>query len=245
MGKIEFELKVPTSMSSIKLGDYQKYIKIVQGFKEDEDSEDFLKLKMLEIFCGVELKDSYKLPISVFDGAIKQVQECLMEKTPHIRRFFFTDPEGGTPVEFGFIPKLDDMSFGEYVDLDSTINDMQTIHRAMAVLYRPITEREKDADEIKEDKGYNEYEDLMEDMPLSVALGALVFFYRLGMKLSKYTTASSLKQLAKTPERLLDLEKKLLEQSGVGINQYMLLLEETSSNLMRLPNSHSGSVLYG
>ena len=120
MSKIEFELSVPTSMSSIKLGDYQKYIKIVNGFKEGEDSEDFLKLKMLEIFCGVELKDSYKLPISVFDGAINQVQSCLMEKTPLIRRFFFTAPDDSTPVEFGFIPKLDDMSFGEYVDLDST-----------------------------------------------------------------------------------------------------------------------------
>ena len=245
MGKIEFELRVPADMSSITLGDYQKYVKIVQGFKEGEDSEDFLKLKMLEIFCGVELKDSYKLPISVFEGAINQVQACLLEETPLHRRFTFNTPKGDTPVEFGFIPKLDDMSFGEYVDLDTTITDMDTLHRSMAVLYRPITNRKKDAYSIEDYEGYHKYADLMKDMPLNVSLGALVFFYRLGMKLSKYTTVSSLKQLATTPERLLALEKKLLEQNGVGINQYMHLLEETSSNLTRLPSSHSGNVLYG
>ena len=38
-------------------------------------------------------------------------------------------------VEYGFIPNLDDMSFGEYVDLDTYIGDWQNIHRAMAVLY--------------------------------------------------------------------------------------------------------------
>jgi hypothetical protein len=44
-------------------------------------------------------------------------------------------------VEYGFIPNLDDMSFGEYVDLDTYLGDWQNIHRAMAVLYRPIREK--------------------------------------------------------------------------------------------------------
>lgn len=236
--KIELNLKVPVSMSSIKLGDYQKYIKIVQGFKEEEDSDDFIKLKMLEIFCGVELKDSYKLPISVFDGAIEKVISCLNEKTPLIRRFHMTGPNGEVPVEFGFIPDLSAMSFGEYVDIDSQINDLQNLHNVMAVLYRPITESKKESYSIMEYDGYEKSAELMKDMPLDVALGALVFFYRLAMKLSKYTSLSSLKQLSTEPHKLLDLERTLLEQNGVGINRYMRLLEETSQGLMRLPESH-------
>ena len=243
--KIELNLKVPVSMSSIKLGDYQKYIKIVQGFKEGEDSDDFIKLKMLDIFCGVELKDSYKMPISVFDGAIEKVASCLNEPTPHIRRFHMTGPNGEVPVEFGFIPDLSSMSFGEYVDIDSQINDLQNLHKVMAVLYRPITEAKGESYKIKEYEGYEGNEELMKDMPLDVALGALVFFYRLGMKLSRYTTVSSLKRLSKDPHKLLDLEKILLEQNGVGINLYMRLLEETSQSLMRLPGSHFESVLPG
>lgn len=236
--KIELELKVPVSMSSIKLGDYQKYIKIVNGLKDDEGSDNFLRLKILEIFCNVELKDSYKLPLSVFDSAINKVLDCLNEETPLIRRFYITGPEGETPVEFGFIPNLHEMSFGEYVDLDTQITDLQNIHKAMAVLYRPIIEKKKDAYKIAPYEGHEKTEELMRDMPLDVALGALVFFYRLGMKLSKYTTVSSLKQLSKDPHRLLDLERTLLEQNGVGISLFMRLLGETSQSLMQLPQSH-------
>jgi len=236
--KLELELKVPVSMASIKLGDYQKYSKIVKQAEKDEESDDFIKLKMLEIFCGLELKDSYKLPLSVFEGAINQTVQCLNEQTPLLKNFHMTDQEGGNAVEFGFIPKLDDMSFGEYVDLDSTISDIDTLHRAMAVLYRPIVEKKKDAYRIKDYEGYHDYADLMKDMPLNVALGALVFFYRLGIKLYKYTTDSLLKQLETSPQQRLDLEKKLLEQNGVGTSLYTRLLEETSSSLMRLPSSH-------
>lgn len=243
--KIELNLKVPVSMSSIRLGDYQRYIKIVQGFKEGEDNDEFLRLKMLEIFCGVELKDSYKLPISVFDGAIDKVASCLNESTPLIRRFHMTGPNGEVPVEFGFIPNLQEMSFGEYVDIDSQINDLQKLHNVMAVLYRPITESKKESYKIKDYEGYDYSAELMKDMPLDVALGALVFFYRLGMKLSRYTSLSSLKQLSKEPHKLLDLERTLLEQNGVGISRYMRLLEETSQGLMRLPESHFESALPG
>jgi len=240
--KLEFELKVPHSMSSIKLGDYQKYVKIVKQAEKDEDSDDFLKLKMLEIFCNLPLKDSYQLPLSVFDGAIAQTLKCLNEKTPLIKTFHMTDMDGDHAVEFGFIPNLYDMSFGEYVDLDSTISDMDTLHKAMAVLYRPIVEKKKDAYSVMGYEGFDKYSDLMKDMPLDVALGSLVFFYRLGMKLSKYTMGSSLKQAGMDRQQRLDLEKKLLLLNGVGTSQYMRLLEEMSQSLMRLPSSHLQSV---
>jgi hypothetical protein len=243
--KLEFELKVPHSMSSIKLGDYQKYVKIVKQAEKDEDSDDFLKLKMLEIFCNLPLKDSYQLPLSVFEGAIAQTINCLNEKTPLIKTFHMTDMDGDHAVEFGFIPNLNDMSFGEYVDLDSTISEMDTLHRAMAVLYRPIVEKKKEAYSVMKYEGFHEYAELMKDMPLDVALGALVFFYRLGIKLSKYMMGSSLKQLEMTPQQRLDLEKKLLLLNGVGTNQYMRSLEEMSQGLMRLPNNHLENVSAG
>jgi hypothetical protein len=240
--KLEIELKVPHSMSSIKLGDYQKYSKIVKQSEGDENSDDFLKLKMLEIFCGLTLKESYQLPISVFEGAIAQTLNCLNEKTPLIKTFHMTDMDGDHAVEFGFIPNLYDMSFGEYVDLDSTISDMDSLHKAMAVLYRPIAEKKKDAYRVMDYEGFDRYSDLMKDMPLDVALGALVFFYRLGMKLSKYMMGSSLKQAGMDPQQRLDLEKKLLLLNGVGTSLYMRSLEEMSQSLMRLPSSHLQSV---
>ena len=49
----------------------------------------------------------------------------------------------GDEVEFGFIPKLDNISLGEFVDLDSYMSDWDNMHKAMAVLYRPVTFRKK------------------------------------------------------------------------------------------------------
>jgi hypothetical protein len=76
----------------------------------------------------------------------------------------------------------------------------------------------------------------MQNMPASVALGALVFFYRLGMKLSKHTMDYSLKQM--TEEQLQQVESKFLEANGVGINHFMQSLEEMSHALTKLPKSH-------
>ena len=45
----------------------------------------------------------------------------------------------------GFVPKLDDITLGEYVDIESNISDWQKdAHKAMAVLYRPVNFKAKD-----------------------------------------------------------------------------------------------------
>jgi hypothetical protein len=80
----------------------------------------------------------------------------------------------------------------------------------------------------------------MKYMPVNVALGAAVFFYRLGMKLSTLTLKSSLKEL--TQEQLLQAEKKFLDENGVGINQFMQSLEAMSQSLTKLPTYHSTNV---
>jgi hypothetical protein len=110
------------------------------------------------------------------------------------------------------------------------------MHKAMAVLFRPITKKRKDLYDIEEYDGSDKYADYMKYMPLNVALGAVVFFYRLGMKLSRHTMSSSLSQMTKDQQS--QVEKAFLERSGIGINQFMQLLEEMSQSLMKLPGSH-------
>ena len=41
-------------------------------------------------------------------------------------------------VEYGFIPDLDEVSLGEYIDLDNNASKWEQMHVAMNVLYRPI-----------------------------------------------------------------------------------------------------------
>ena len=85
-------------------------------------------------------------------------------------------------VEYGFIPDLDDMSFGEYMDLDTFIGDNENIHRAINVLYRPIKLKKGDRYVI-EDYDTNTSEEA-KNFPLDAVLGAIVFFYTLGKDLS-------------------------------------------------------------
>ena len=225
----KFTLEVPKELSAITLQQYQKYLKVMEGNEDAEDTE-FINLKVLEIFCGVTMKEAYKLPLAEFSFIINHIVEIFKEDTPLQRDFTLTDPQGNS-VTFGFIPKLDDISLGEFIDLDNYIGDWQEIHKAMAVLYRPITFRKGDLYLIEDYEGSVKYAEVMKDAPVNVALGSVVFFYRLGNVLSSYLLDSLTQKLKKDPELIKDLE-----QNGDGINQYTQSLEEMSQNLKRLQN---------
>ena len=233
MSNVNLKIAIPNSLDAISLEQYQKYIEVVSKIDLDNpETNDFVNLKALEIFCGLELKDSYKLPLKSFEVVLQKVYSCLEEETPLMNRFWFKG-SNGEEVEFGMIPDLQNISFGEYIDLENYISDWKNMHKAMAVLFRPITSHAKDMYEIEEYEGSKKYAHYMKHMPVNVALGAVVFFYRLGMKLSKHTMTSSFQEMTK--DQQLRAEKMFLEKNGVGINQFMLSLEEMSSNLRKLP----------
>ena len=84
--------------------------------------------------------------------------------------------------EYGFIPSLEDMTFGEYVDLDTFIGEPENLHRAMNVLYRPIDLKQGNRYTLKEYVPDNSED--AKNYPLDAVLGAMVFFYSLGKDLS-------------------------------------------------------------
>ena len=132
---VKFSIEVPKELSGVKLHQYQKYLKVAEENKDTNDGSesDFLNLKLLEIFCGVSLKDAYNLPLASFSSILSHIVGIFKEETPLQRDFTLTDPNGDS-VTFGFIPKLDDITLGEFIDLDNYISDWQNMHKAMAVL---------------------------------------------------------------------------------------------------------------
>lgn len=230
-------LRLPSNMEDIELQQYQKYLKISKDLDtEDKEQSEFLAIKMLEIFGGITYDEVRLLPASVYEVALEQILKCLNEASPLVKRFSIVGTDG-VEIEFGMIPNLDSMTLGEYIDLDNLISDWDNMHKMMAVLYRPVIKSRKDMYDIEPYKTYEKYEDIMKYTPLNVALGAMLFFYRLSSKLAKYILSSSLKQL--TQEEAMLLERNLLVKSGVGIKQYMESLEVTSSNLTKLQVSQS------
>ena len=134
-------------------------------------------------------------------------------------------------IEFGFIPNLDDISFGEYTDLDTYITDWNNMHKAMAVLYRPIIKKGiNNTYKISDYKGTEQYAEIIKSIPLDICLGAVVFFYNLGNELLKATIA----YLEKDTEVQNILQLQTSDKSGDGIVQSMLLLKETLQDLTKL-----------
>jgi len=226
------ELTVPASLESITLGQYQKYLKIADNNK-GEEYNDFLNKKLVEIFCNVDINDVESIPVVEFEKVLGIIQEAFEKKWGLTKRFKLLD------VDMGFIPKLDDMSLGEYVDVEGSIGDWQEMHKVMAVLYRPVNFSQKDSYTIAPYSPSEEVKELMREMPLSVVMGAVVFFYHLGIELSKASLNFLENQAKKVKTSHL---KEALEKNGVGINQFMDSLKETSQSLTQLQKNHFTNV---
>ena len=225
---MKIELTIPTTLNDIKLAQYQKFLSIA---KDNEESE-FLQQKMVQLFCGIDLKDVASIRYKDVAEITANINNLFTKENRFIQRFKM----GG--VEFGFIPNLDDMSTGEYMDLDTYITDWDTMHNAMAVLYRPIVNKLGNKYQIEEYKGSVTYADVMRHAPLDVVLGAMVFFYNLGNDLLK----STVNYLEKNQEVQDILNKHNLGNVGDGIQVSMLLLKETLEDLMKFPSYQSHKV---
>jgi hypothetical protein len=231
------KIEVPQTLGAIKLREYQKYLKIVDKNK-DAESPDLVNMKALEIFCGISLKEAYGLKLTDFNFLVEHLNNLFNHKTPLVQRFTLKGSDG-VEVEFGFMPKLEDITAGEFIDLDNYIGDWNNMHRAMAVLYRPVTFEKKGRYLIEPYEGSDKYSEIMEDAPVDIAIGAMVFFYHLGSELSRRMIVSLEKEM-QSPQ--ITPLKRTLEENGVGITQFTQSLKAMRQSLTRLrsyglPNS--------
>lgn len=228
------EIVIPTSLSEIPLMNYQKFIKLVEGSNDEE----LIAQKSIEIFCGLNMKDVLKIKWSDVVGLANHFNELFQQKTEFKTTFKIQG------MEFGFIPNLEDMSFGEYVDLDHNIGKVETFHKAMAVLYRPITKKTKDTYNIMGYSGTDEFAELMKYAPLDIAMAASVFFYRLGNDLVQASLTYLEQEMMKNKELQTTIQNGLSStNNGDGIIQSMHSLKEMLQSLMKLPNWEYGSAL--
>ena len=222
---MKIEINVPTSLNEVTLGQYQNYLKIAENNPEGN----FLDAKMIEIFCGIPLSDSYKLKMSSAAAIVDIITELLNQTPKHTERFKLNG------IEYGFIPDLDEMSLGEYIDLDNNVSSWEQMHVAMNVLYRPIkTSKSSFFFTSSNTNGkYNieEYDvknpEKMKDMPLGAAIGSVFFFLHLGMELSEHTILSSANQT-----EMEAIQGQLTSISDTdGIPQFLLSLTDVLNDL--------------
>ena len=177
---MEVKIQIPTTLNEITLGQYQEFSKL------DSKKESDVLLKMVEIFCKVPVEVVRSMKANDIKDICEVINKMFDVEHQLINRFQL----GGQ--DFGFIPDLENISFGEYVDLDTFIGDTDNLHRAMNVLFRPIDLKQGSRYTLKDyDPDTNES---AKDYPLDACFGAMVFFYDLGKDLSTAILNSSSKQ---------------------------------------------------
>jgi len=224
---MKVDLLLPTSLSEIPLSRYQKFVKT----REASNDEEFIAQKMIQIFCGIDLSEVGKIKMKDLNGLITHFTKVFSEKPKLVRQFKIKN------IEFGFIPKLDEITFGEYVDLENHLQNWESYHKAMAVMYRPINEKQKDKYSIVDYEPNEDMQDLMKFAPLDVAISASLFFWTLGSELLNLTI-NYLQRELKTMTNSSSTAKGIYSASnGDGIAASMRSLKAMLPSLTKLQGS--------
>ena len=211
---MKLDITIPTDLSEITLRQYKHFLKI----QKSQDDENFLSAKIIEIFCKVKLEDVMQIKFNDSEYIVNTLTEMFEQKPNLVTKFKLNNKE------YGFHPQLDDLTLGEYIDLDTFIGDWENIEKAMAVLYRPVVNKLKDKYTIEEYK-VGKDQDIL-DMPMDAVLSSIFFLWNLGLDLSK----TMMNYLDK--EQTQALTQYLNSQpNGVGITQFTDLLKETLQDM--------------
>ena len=205
---------VPTDLSEITLRQYKHFLKIQKGV----DDEGFLNAKIIEIFCKMQLDEVMRLKFNDTELIVNTLTQ-MFEQKPNLVTSFKLDK-----VNYGFHPQLDDLTLGEYIDLDTFIGDWENIEKAMAVLYRPVVNKLKDKYIIEDYKVGKDQE--MLDMPMDAVLSSIFFLWNLGLDLSK----TMMNYLDKDQTQALT-QYLTSQPNGAGITQFTDLLKETLQDM--------------
>jgi len=198
---MKVKITIPSSLNDITLQQYKRYLKI----QEKVTDERFLNAKMIEIFCNVDLKSVMHLRLNDSEEIVNIITELFNSKPKLVKRFKLNG------VEYGFQPQLDEITLGEYIDLDTFIGDWENMEKAMSVLYRPVLVTLKDKYSIEDYKVGTE--GAIINMPMDAVMSSIFFLWNLGLDLSKNMTNSLEGEETEILTQFLNLPK-----SGAGIN---------------------------
>ena len=187
------KLEIPTLLNDITVN------------KEDAD-EEFLIHKTISIFCGISMKDVLTIDAQEAQEIALEIYAVLNQKAEFVDRFELNG------VKYGFIPNLEDLSLGEYIDLETYLKDQKNLHKVAAVMYRPITKQYKELYDIESYNSDLKAQEVMKRAPIGIISQAVVFFYNIANEL-----------LADSP-RYLEREAKEAQET---IQQQVNLLKNT------------------
>lgn len=197
---------IPESIADITLQQFQKYDLLLKRTDLDESQ---INKRKVEIFTGLERSRLDLISQSDYKEIIEQIDLALNQTVEFTPIFKISD------VEFGFIPNLDKITTAEYRDLSIYGTDVKEMHKLMAVLFRPVKNKNGSKYSIIDYNGTEKRAEVMKYMPLSVVNGALVFFSNLANELTIYT------QKFTTEEQVKEEQQVTTSKSGGGMQRFL------------------------
>jgi hypothetical protein len=202
------ELKLPHRWSDLSLGELQ-----VMMTSENP-------LERVSACSGKSVAQLRKMPQKLLEAAGEHIDNLLTQETARFEKVLEMDGK-----RLGFIPDWDAFTAGEWIDLETYLEDFwKNAHKVMAILYREVTYELGESYEIKK---YTAKEDAsaFEEMPADLVSGTLLFFWTTRNELL-HSIQSSLLRVAEEATRLA--------KSGDGIISSTPSQEKTSSRWTRL-----------
>jgi hypothetical protein len=234
-------INYPKSWADVKLVDYLRWFRSVKPYAETEEYSDKAILHGIFNFTNITEDEYLNLPEKeITDLKIKIATLLNNTYNNFLPKIVVIDD-----IKYGFIPSLDDMTYGEYLDLVTYTkkNMWEQMPTVMAMMYRPVTSELGTKYTIEKYNGTNEDRIEMFNLYLTMdhVFGALSFFLDLQKDLLIGTQIYLQEMLTKVGKKGSPLQMALA-QNGMGTTQLQFLQEMISSNLIALQSSRFTNV---
>lgn len=191
-------IKLPENSKDITLYQYQKLVELLS--REDLDKHN-LDNRKLHLFTGMKIIDIDLIAQKDREEMLNQIEIALNEPFEFQQRFFIDE------VEFGFIPNLDKITGAEYFDLSKYGESLETLHNLMAILFRPIKNKDPFGSySIVDYEGTEAMAEIMKLTPMNVVNGALFFFANLSNELLNYILKYTEEEQARGKQQVTTLK---------------------------------------
>jgi hypothetical protein len=179
----------------ITIEQYSKIYKVKDLF-----TEDYFAAKLISTVTDCPLQDLLDCPFE----DIVYISNFITDRLPKKEDIKFKDRFELDGVKYGFFPNWRDLTFAEFIDMDTIVTKktdelLNMLHILAAIMYRPIiNERsEHDFDIEKYDLTTlpKRAEHFKKNLDVSYVLGAQFFFIKFAKRFSNYTLPYSGKKM--------------------------------------------------
>lgn len=176
---MKVKIEIPQDYSAITVEQFQQLNAVWEKGKEPH----WRAVQGVVILCGVQSDVAQRLTIGTLNTVYEKLQWLMDSKDKPFPLQPIMELNG---KRYGMIPDFTRLSLGEFVDLEAHAKSgfFESLHKVMAVLFRPITDSMKDHYEIQAYNPSPIKDKAMLQAPMSVALGAMVFFLNIGQRLA-------------------------------------------------------------